>query len=135
MGDFDSSGSIHGPPAVTMQIIRASMALGVVTFAAVATQVREVPPEPPVVIGYAAAAGAFTMLAMIVFFRARMATLVTRAQRCTNSIIGWALGESAAFLGVISFFLGNPPVWTLPGLIVLAVALVAFPVPENEPGT
>ena len=63
-----------------------------------------------------------------------MATLETRAQRCTNSIIGWALGESAGFLGVISFFLGNPPVWTLPGLIVLAIALVAFPVMEDEPG-
>jgi hypothetical protein len=63
MGDFGSSGSIHGPPGATMQIIRASMALG-----------------------------------------------------------------------VISFVLGNPPTWTLPGLIVLAIALVAFPVPEDEPG-
>jgi hypothetical protein len=134
MGDYDSSGSIHGPPAATMQIIRASMAMGVAMFAVLATQVREVRPEPPVEIGYAAAAFAAAMLVPIFFFRGRMDTLPTRSKRCTFSIIGWALGESAGMFAVGSYFLGNALVWSLPGLLVLAVALMAFPVPENEPG-
>ena len=134
MGDFDNSGSIHGPPAVTMQIIRASMAMGVAMFAVVTTQVRQPQPEPPVQIGYIAAVFAVAMLVPIFFFRSRMETLSTRSQRCTFSIIGWALGEAAGMLAVISYFIGNSLVWSLPGLLVLAVALIAFPVPENEPG-
>lgn len=134
MGDFDSPASIHGPPAGTMQIIRAVMATGVALFAVVTTQVRQVPPEPPIQIGYIAAVYALAMLVPIFFVRSRMETLSTRSKRCTFSIIGWALGESAGMFAVVSYFLGNPLVWSLPGLLVLAVALVAIPVPENEPG-
>lgn len=134
MSNFDSSGGIHGPPAATMQIIRASMALGVAMFAVVSTQVREVRAEPPIEIGYIAAVFAVAMLVPIFFFRSRMEALSTRSKRCTFCIIGWALGESAGLLAVVSYFIGNALVWSLPGLLVLAVALIAFPVPENEPG-
>ncbi|HEX8453734.1 MAG TPA: hypothetical protein VF647_16650 [Longimicrobium sp.] len=134
MGDFDSSGSIHGPPAMVMQIIRAAMAMGVAMFAVVTTLVREPRPDPPLQIGYIAAVFAVAMLVPIFFFRSRMETLSTRAKRCTFSIIGWALGESAGMLAVVSYFLGNALVWSLPGLLVLAVAFIAFPPPENEPG-
>jgi hypothetical protein len=133
MGDFDSSGSIHGPPAIVMQIIRAAMAMGVATFAVVSTMVRGPRPDPPLEIGYVAAVFAVAMLVPIFIFRSRMETLSTRSKRCTFSIIGWALGESAGMLAVVSYFLGNALVWSLPGLLVLAVALIAFPAPENEP--
>jgi hypothetical protein len=134
MGDFDNSGSIHGPPAVTMQIIRASMVFAVAMFAVVTMQVREPRADPPIQLGYIAAVYAAAVLVPIFFFRGRMETLSTRRQRCTFSIVGWALGEGAGMLAVGSYFVGNSLVWSLPGLLVLAVALIAFPVPENEPG-
>lgn len=123
----------HGTPAATLQIIRASIAAAPLMFALVSTQVRKVPAEPPVVIGYAAAGVALFALGLMCFFQSRSRTLPTRGERATYAVIGWALGESAAFFGGVSYFVGNHPLWTIPGFVVLALALILFPVPQDEP--
>ena len=127
----DSPSNPNGPPARVLQIIRFAMAAGVLAFAAVSTQVRKLPPEPPLEIGYVAAGFALFILLPLFFFQARARTLPSRGDRATCCLIGWALGEGAAMLGVVSYFIGNPPVWTLPGLAVLALALITFPIPED----
>lgn len=123
----------QGPPAATLQIIRASIAGAPLLLALVATQIRPTPAEPHVEIAYVAAVFALAMLGPILLFQRHTRTRPTRGERATFSIIGWAMGESAALLGAVSYFLGNDPLWTLPGFITLAVALLLFPVPQDEP--
>jgi len=56
----------------------------------------------------------------------------TRARRASLAIIGWGLGEMAALLGGVHYFLTGSPQRYGYGLIIFVISLVMFPIPQDE---
>lgn len=123
----------NGSPARTLQLVRSAISVAVLLFIAVAAQVRKPPPFPRTEVAYAAVAVAVLALGAIFVFRRQYAAATTRAQRATYCIIGWAMGEGPALIGVVSYFLGNSFTTAVPGLLVFVTSLALFPIPEDGP--
>jgi hypothetical protein len=124
--------SPHGTQALVLRMIRASLVASVLVFLAVTSQLRHPESEAHVSVGYAATGAALLSLGAIALVRSRSRVAATRADRATLCIVGWAIGESAALFGTVSYFLGNEAVWSLAGMLAFAAALLALPVPEDQ---
>jgi uncharacterized membrane protein len=128
-----------GPPALVMRIIRIAIAFPVLAFAAISWYLwrsgSRMPPLEPnnPAYGYVAYAVAVLIVMAMFFLRGRCAGAPARAQRATLTIAGWALGEGAAMMGVVIYFITGEPMRMLPGLAVLVMSLLLFPVPEDAP--
>ena len=53
------------------------------------------------------------------------------AKRRQFSIIAWAMGESAALMGLVTYYLLGTTQSAAPGLLAFAVALGLFPIPRD----
>jgi hypothetical protein len=53
------------------------------------------------------------------------------ARRRQISIIAWAVGEGAALLGLVTYYLLGSTQSAAPGLLAFAVALGLFPIPRD----
>jgi hypothetical protein len=67
---------------------------------------------------------------MILYTRFRNASSTSQAS--TLAILAWALGESVAIFGGVVFFMTGASRWYIVGVLVLTLALVAFPPPVNR---
>lgn len=69
----------------------------------------------------------------IIFMGGRYRAAPNRAKRVTIAIVGWAMGEAAAFAGGIHYFLTGDPSRYGMGVVIFALALLLFPIPPAEP--
>ena len=127
----------HGTPARVLFIIRAAIVSGVLLFAVVAWVIRsstpaEVSQDYRRLLGMVALVVAIAMAGALYVVRGARDRAATRAQKVTQSIVAWALGEAAAMLGVVYFFVTGALDRAWPGLVVLLLAVALFPVPPDE---
>ena len=54
------------------------------------------------------------------------------AERRTLAIIGWALGEAAALIGGVHYFLTGNPLRYGYGLLIFCISLMLFPIARDE---
>ncbi len=125
-----------GPTSTSLFVIRASFLTGVLIFGGITYYIHS--QSAPafatdhetltwIVLG---AWGVIT--AALVVLSRQVRRPAAYAQRATLSIVGWALGEMAALLGGVHYFLtGNPDRYGL-GLLIFVIALVMFPIPREE---
>lgn len=122
--------------AVVLFIIRLALVTTVVMFGAVTWYVHSQQDQPftaPnetldwVVIGVWAAVAVGLML-----LSRRYRAVPRRADRISLAIVGWALGEAAAMLGGVHYFLTGDALRYGYGLLIFAISLMLFPIPRDE---
>jgi peptidoglycan/LPS O-acetylase OafA/YrhL len=67
---------------------------------------------------------------VVMFLKYRRAEHPSR--KSTLAILAWAQAETLALLGGVIFFLTDAQFWYLAGVLLLVLALVAFPPPANR---
>lgn len=67
----------------------------------------------------------------LLFLRRRLTPVRNPRDRNNITILGWAAGETAAFAGIVHYFVTGDPQRFLFGMIVFVVALLAFPLPRD----
>lgn len=127
----------HGPPARALGIIRLAIVSGVALFAAVTVfllNAGRIDPDPELrgPLNLAVLGVCVACALTINLLRSRRDAAATRAQRTTLSITGWAVGEAAAMVSIVSTFLSGALTTLLAGAAILALALAFFPVPPDE---
>jgi len=117
-------------------VIRASLLTGVLIFGGITYYIHS--QAPPTWDGNVQTLtwavlgiwGAITATLVVVGRMYRKAD--ARDQRASLAIAGWALGEAAALMGGIHYFLTGSPQRYGYGLIIFVIALVMFPIPRDE---
>ena len=71
-----------------------------------------------------------TAIGMFYFRRKRLA-LSPEDDPTTLNIVGWALGESTALFGAVILFLSGDLTYFLVGVVMMLVAFVFFPIPQE----
>ena len=115
-----------------LALIRLSLLLGVLLFGGVIYFLHRDPSWRPQPGGNAAA---IRMATYVVWAAVVVGALVLRglharapeAERPTFAILGWALGEAAALLGGVYYFLTDDPRRYLIGVFFLLAAFILFP--------
>ncbi|MDP1889579.1 MAG: hypothetical protein Q8K55_01700 [Gemmatimonadaceae bacterium] len=116
-------------------LIRLAMAVGVITFIAVAwfLQGRSEIPARTVSSLTTLTTAMYTAVgiaaAVIMALRLRIAS-AEPAMRRSLSVVAWAVGEFAALFGGVMLFLTGDLRLVLPGALVFALALAAVRIPE-----
>ena len=131
--------SVHsqgGPPAITLFIVRLAIVTAVVLFAAATWYVRSRTPEmaDPRVAGLAWAVlgvQAVVALGVIGLSWTVRRTPPGRARLATFSIVGWALGEAAAFAGLVHWFITGSTERIPFGVMILVASLLLFRIPPD----
>lgn len=124
------------PTAKVFFLIRAAMAVGVITFIGVAWLIRSrgqaaaVPPESLATLTTVMYTSVGLAAATVMALRLRLASS-TPERRRSLSVVSWAVGEFAALFGGVMFFLTGEWRFVLPGALVFAIALAAFPLPRS----
>lgn len=123
--------------ALQLHIIRASLLMGVLLFAAVTWHIRSQGTPPPQPdgggIGMAVLGVWAVVTVMVIFASRRYNAVATRQERTTWAIIGWSLGEAAGMAGTVYYFMTGDPTRFFIGLVMMVVVLRLFPVPPDEP--
>ncbi|HYJ80328.1 MAG TPA: hypothetical protein VEW03_12025 [Longimicrobiaceae bacterium] len=129
---------LHRPPpdAAVLFIIRAALVLGVLTFAAVTWYIHSSAPRPAYpaepTLSWAVLGAWALVTAALLFIGGRYRHTEARVERVRLAIVGWALGEMAALLGGVHYFLTGDPLRFGFGLLIFCIALVMFPIPRNQ---
>ena len=74
--------------------------------------------------------GAITLTLVVLSTRYRRPAQY--AQRASLAICGWALGEAAALVGGVHYFLTGSPGRYGVGVIIFVIALLMFPIPRDD---
>lgn len=123
------------PNAKVFFLIRLAMAIGVITFVAVAwfLQAQGKIPARSVSSLTALTTAMYTAVgiaaAVVMALRLRIAS-AEPAMRRSLSVVAWAVGEFAALFGGVMLFLTGDLRLVLPGALVFALALAAVRIPE-----
>lgn len=132
-----SPSDTHGTPARVLAFIRAAIALPVVAFAVAVylLQSRGQPSNPAVggAFDYAVIGISVVSLLTLFFVRKLYTAAPNRSQRASFAIVGWAVGEAPALFGVVAFFVAGDPLRMAPGLALLVISLLLFPIPADRP--
>jgi hypothetical protein len=133
---FQAYNHRSGATPANLFIIRASFLMAVLIFGGITYYVHsQTPPTNTVdtetlTWGVLGAWGVIT--AGLVLLSMRYRRPAPRPHRVNLAIIGWALGEMAALLGGVHYFLtGSPDRYGL-GLIIFVIALLMFPIPQED---
>jgi hypothetical protein len=122
----------------SMFIIRISLVFGVVMFGGLTWYLHSQRTEPFPTDNETVTwvvLGAWTVITIgIVYLSGRYRAAASRDQRITLAIIGWALGEAAALLGGVHYFVTGSPQRYGYGFLIFVIALVLFPIPRDEEG-
>lgn len=121
-----------------LRAIRLAMMGGVLLFGAVTWAFHQSPEWTPADTGMTDQLARLARIASVVvagalgvmFMKYRQADQVSRAS--TLAILAWAQAETIALLGGVLFFLSGSPGWYLSGLVLLSLAMVAFPPPAGR---
>jgi hypothetical protein len=114
-------------------LIRISLLLGVLLFGAVTWFVHRNPswrPQSPDALRplrVVMLAGWVAAIIALIALRPRLGRLTDDARR-TFLVICWAIGEGAALLGAVHYFLSGDPLSFLGGLVVMMAALLLYPI-------
>jgi hypothetical protein len=124
-----------GPNPTNLFIIRASFLIAVLIFGGITYYIHSQAP-PAVTIDHETITwivlGAWGVItAALVVLSRRIRRPATYARRATLSIVGWGLGEMAALLGGVHYFLTGSPDRYGVGLLIFVIALVMFPIPRE----
>jgi Mn2+/Fe2+ NRAMP family transporter len=132
--------SVHsqgGPPAITLFIIRLAIVAAVMLFAGVTWYVRSQAPQGTDPSAAAELAWpilgvqAVMALGLIGFSWMLRRSAPDRGRVATFSILGWGMGEAAAFAGLIFWFITGSTERLGFGLLVFAAALLLFRIPPD----
>ena len=120
----------------TMAIIRISLLMGVLLFGAVSWFLHRDPsreradPESLAALRRAMLAVWVLAIAAILALRPRLGRVTGEARRSFLLIV-WAIGEGAALIGGVHYFLGGDPLSFLGGLVVMLGAFLLFPIRQE----
>jgi len=125
----------NAPGPAVLRVIRLSLLFGVLAFGAVAyfTQGQRQPSLDPGALDALRLAVLALSAAVVVaafVFRAVRARSTDPASIANTTIIAWAVGESPAILGAITYFLSGDSQPFLVGVAAFLLMLVAMPLPE-----
>ncbi|HEU4455755.1 MAG TPA: hypothetical protein VFR81_22010 [Longimicrobium sp.] len=125
-----------GATPMTLFIIRASFLTAVLVFGGITYYIHSQEPPPSTVDpdtlrwGVLGIWGAITLALVVLSTRYRRPAPYT--QRVGMAIAGWALGEAAALVGGVDYFLTGIPDRYGVGVLIFVVALVMFPIPQED---
>ena len=119
-----------------LAVIRIAMLVGVLLFGAVIWFLQGrpgwAPPTPASLPTLRVAVFAAWGLAAVVLLALRVrAARPGGAARGTLSLVAWAVGEGAALMGGVYYFLSGDARWFLGGLFVMLASFLLFPVPRR----
>ena len=120
------------PSPQPVQLIRLALITGVLMFGAVILFVHRQPSWKPGVlpsaIGYALLAYAIVAVLVARAMRGRVLREPEPQRRASLLLIGWAVGEGAALLGAVSFFVTGQGQWYLLGLLAMLTVFAFLPI-------
>jgi len=115
-----------------VQLIRLALITGVLMFGAVMLFVHRQPSWKPGVlpsaIGYALLAYAIVAVLVARAMRGRVLREPEPQRRASLLLIGWAVGEGAALLGAVIFFVTGQGQWYLLGLLAMLTVFAFLPI-------
>jgi hypothetical protein len=122
--------SIANSLARPVQVIRLAFIGGVLMFGAailfVHSQPGWKPGTLPAAVGYAASVLAVAAIVTAVVLRGRVMRESDPGRRISLLLAGWAVGEGAALLGGVIFFITGQSQWYLLGLFAMACGLAVL---------
>jgi FtsH-binding integral membrane protein len=125
-----------GANPTNLFIIRASFLTAVLIFGAITYYIHSQSPPTstvdPQTLTWIVLGLWGVITASLVVLSRRVRQPAPYARRATLSIVGWALGEMAALLGGLHYFLTGSPDRYGVGLLIFVIALVMFPIPRDE---
>ena len=120
------------PSPQPVQLIRLALITGVLMFGAVILFVHRQPSWKPGVlpsaIGYALLAYAIVAVLVARAMRGRVLREPEPQRRASLLLIGWAVGEGAALLGAVIFFVTGQGQWYLLGLLAMLTVFAFLPI-------
>ena len=120
------------PSPQPVQLIRLALITGVLMFGAVILFVHRQPSRKPGVlpsaIGYALLAYAIVAVLVARAMRGRVLREPEPQRRASLLLIGWAVGEGAALLGAVIFFVTGQGQWYLLGLLAMLTVFAFLPI-------
>jgi len=120
------------PSPQPVQLIRLALITGVLMFGAVILFVHRQPSWKPGVlpsaIGYALLAYAIVAVLVARAMRGRVLREPDPQRRASLLLIGWAVGEGAALLGAVIFFVTGQGQWYLLGLLAMLTVFAFLPI-------
>jgi hypothetical protein len=127
------------PPASSrpqsLQLIRLSLMAGVLMFGAVILLVHRQPNWKPGVLPpameYALVACAILAVSIAMMLKGRVTRERDPERRASLLITGWAVGEGAALLGGVIFFITGQGQWYAFGLLAMVCAFAVLPIGAN----
>lgn len=130
------SPTTSGTSPQALFFVRMALISGVAIFSGItwylhSTGALQTRPQPEVgmaILGLQAA-----LLVAVIFFSRRQDPGADPARRATVAIIGWALGEAAAFAGLVYYFVSGDASRAGIGLLIFVAALIVFPIPMSSP--
>jgi p-aminobenzoyl-glutamate transporter AbgT len=121
------------PPASTLAIIRIALLMGVLIFGAVTYSLqrgadwRAFEPDALATLRlFVLSAWAAAALVLIIL-RVRLGGLTQSAGR-SMLIVAWAIGEGAALVGGVYYFLSGESQWFVIGLFLMLTSFILFPI-------
>lgn len=115
-------------PQQPLQMIRLFLMMGVLLFGAVIVLAHRKPDwQPgvlPVAADYALVAAAIFAVAFAVVLKGRVAREPDPQRRPTMLLVGWSVGEAAALIGAVIFFITGQAQWYGLGLLAMVCAFV-----------
>ncbi len=117
-----------------LRVIRIGLVAGVLIFLAVSWFLqRDRTPSgdfsflAPAILGVCGIA-----IVGVIILRRMLSRADTFQRKSELAIIGWALGEAAALICAVHYFLSGLTTWLPAGLGVMFLALIGLPVPEDD---
>jgi hypothetical protein len=126
-----------GATPAALLVIRASLFAGVLMFGAVTWYLHSKPTRPdstpdPETLAWVVLGAWAVITAGLVVLSTRYRRPAARERRVNLAIIGWALGEAAALIGGVHYFLTGDPQRYGFGVLIFVIALVMFPIPPLD---
>ncbi|MEP6691834.1 MAG: hypothetical protein ABJD07_11810 [Gemmatimonadaceae bacterium] len=124
------------PTAASLHLIRISLALGVMLFACVIWFQHRQPGWSShgfslPALQWAQLAASFVAVAFTIFMRERLSNQHDIVRRAAILMPGWMLGEAAALLGAVIYYLTDDARFLGVGLAVLFATFLLLPVQRN----
>jgi hypothetical protein len=111
-----------------LQLIRLFLMIGVLLFGAVVLFVHRqpnwTPGTVPIAVVSALVAYAILAVAIAAVLKGRVGRERDPQRRATLLLVGWAIGESAALIGVMIFYITGEAQWYGLGLLAMASSFV-----------
>ena len=120
------------PPGSTLAVIRIALLTGVLMFGAVTYYVQrggewqQADPDALATLRLVMLVTWVVAVLLLLVLRARLTRLREPSAR-TVLIIAWAIGEAAALLGGVYYFLSGDPQWFIIGLFLMLASFILFP--------